>query len=218
MTDTKRPGSRSKKILIGILSLVMLGSLLLTAAGINGIHDQNSSAYAGDDIWSQTLALSGAAGNLYRESVAPALERQEEGTRTACTAAARKMLAESWSLPEENLAGFSEEQVWKMLSMTWSYSRRKLSSADRKALDTLGDRNALQDRLLRLIASGVVEREGVAGLATRLGYSTRHLTRVLSTELGAGPLALASRRGGLAVKKIHKLCCLCDKHRELTSW
>jgi AraC family transcriptional regulator, regulatory protein of adaptative response / DNA-3-methyladenine glycosylase II len=46
-------------------------------------------------------------------------------------------------------------------------------------------------RAMRLIADGVVEREGVPGLAARLGYSSRHLTRLLSAELGAGPLALA---------------------------
>lgn len=46
-------------------------------------------------------------------------------------------------------------------------------------------------RAMRLIADGVVEREGVPGLARRLGYSSRHLTRMLSAELGAGPLALA---------------------------
>lgn len=46
-------------------------------------------------------------------------------------------------------------------------------------------------RALRLIADGVVEREGVSGLAARLGYSVRHLNRVLNAELGAGPLALA---------------------------
>lgn len=46
-------------------------------------------------------------------------------------------------------------------------------------------------RAMRLIADGVVERDGVPGLAERLGYSARHLTRVLTTELGAGPLALA---------------------------
>lgn len=46
-------------------------------------------------------------------------------------------------------------------------------------------------RAMRLIADGVVEREGVAGLARRLGYTTRHLNRVLTAELGAGPLALA---------------------------
>lgn len=46
-------------------------------------------------------------------------------------------------------------------------------------------------RAVRLLADGVVDREGVGGLARRLGYSTRQLERLLSTELGAGPLALA---------------------------
>ena len=46
-------------------------------------------------------------------------------------------------------------------------------------------------RAMRLIADGVIEREGVPGLASRLGYSPRHLTRMLAAELGAGPLALA---------------------------
>ncbi len=46
-------------------------------------------------------------------------------------------------------------------------------------------------RAMRLIADGVIEREGVPGLAQRLGYSSRHLTRLLTAELGAGPLALA---------------------------
>jgi AraC family transcriptional regulator, regulatory protein of adaptative response / DNA-3-methyladenine glycosylase II len=49
----------------------------------------------------------------------------------------------------------------------------------------------LAARAMRLIADGVVEREGVPGLAARLGYSERHLGRVLTAELGAGPLALA---------------------------
>ncbi|GAA3872333.1 AlkA N-terminal domain-containing protein [Saccharothrix violaceirubra] len=49
----------------------------------------------------------------------------------------------------------------------------------------------LAARAMRLISDGVVEREGVSGLASRLGYSERHLTRVLTAELGAGPLALA---------------------------
>jgi AraC family transcriptional regulator of adaptative response / DNA-3-methyladenine glycosylase II len=46
-------------------------------------------------------------------------------------------------------------------------------------------------RAMRLIADGVVERAGVDGLAAKVGYTPRHLTRVLSRELGAGPLALA---------------------------
>ncbi len=46
-------------------------------------------------------------------------------------------------------------------------------------------------RAMVLIADGVVDREGVAGLARRVAYSERHLTRLLTAELGAGPLALA---------------------------
>jgi len=49
-------------------------------------------------------------------------------------------------------------------------------------------------RAVRLVADGVVDREGVDGLSTRLGYSNRHLNRLLTDELGAGPLALARSR------------------------
>jgi AraC family transcriptional regulator of adaptative response / DNA-3-methyladenine glycosylase II len=46
-------------------------------------------------------------------------------------------------------------------------------------------------RAMRLIADGSVDRDGVAGLARRLGFSERHLHRQLIAELGAGPIALA---------------------------
>ena len=49
-------------------------------------------------------------------------------------------------------------------------------------------------RAMRLIADGVVDREGVDGLARRVGYTSRHLSRILASELGAGPLALARAR------------------------
>jgi AraC family transcriptional regulator of adaptative response / DNA-3-methyladenine glycosylase II len=49
----------------------------------------------------------------------------------------------------------------------------------------------LVSRAMRLIGDGLVDRDGVSGLASRLGYTSRHLTRVLTDELGAGPLALA---------------------------
>ncbi len=49
-------------------------------------------------------------------------------------------------------------------------------------------------RAMRLIADGVVDRDGVDGLARAIGYTPRHLTRLLSQELGAGPLALARAR------------------------
>ena len=46
-------------------------------------------------------------------------------------------------------------------------------------------------RAMRLIGDGLVDREGVRGLARRLGYSERHLHRQLLAAVGAGPLALA---------------------------
>ena len=46
-------------------------------------------------------------------------------------------------------------------------------------------------RAMRLIADGVVDREGVPELARRLGYSVRQLQRLLTEAVGAGPLALS---------------------------
>ena len=44
---------------------------------------------------------------------------------------------------------------------------------------------------MRLIADGVIDRGGVPELARRLAYSERQINRLLVTEVGAGPLALA---------------------------
>jgi AraC family transcriptional regulator, regulatory protein of adaptative response / DNA-3-methyladenine glycosylase II len=52
-------------------------------------------------------------------------------------------------------------------------------------------RSDLAGRTLRLIADGVVDREGVPGLARHVGYSERQLHRVLVAEVGAGPVSLA---------------------------
>jgi len=46
-------------------------------------------------------------------------------------------------------------------------------------------------RAMRLIADGLVDREGVNGLAQQVGYSVRQLERVLQNEIGAGPIAIA---------------------------
>jgi AraC family transcriptional regulator of adaptative response / DNA-3-methyladenine glycosylase II len=55
------------------------------------------------------------------------------------------------------------------------------------AADTAG-------RAMRLISDGTVERDGVEGLARKVGYTPRHLQRLLVAELGAGPLSLARAR------------------------
>lgn len=49
----------------------------------------------------------------------------------------------------------------------------------------------LTARAMRLIADGIVDREGVGGLASHLGYEQRQVRRLLTSELGASPLALA---------------------------
>ncbi|WP_239647572.1 AlkA N-terminal domain-containing protein [Nocardiopsis baichengensis] len=49
-------------------------------------------------------------------------------------------------------------------------------------------------RAMRLIADGQVDRGGVPALAAAVGYSERQLNRLLTDELGAGPLALARAR------------------------
>src|SRR2546427_1098223 len=52
-------------------------------------------------------------------------------------------------------------------------------------------RGDLVGRAMRLIADGTIDRDGVGGLARRLAVSQRHLHRLLLSELGAGPLAIA---------------------------
>ncbi|HEY5120687.1 MAG TPA: Ada metal-binding domain-containing protein, partial [Acidimicrobiales bacterium] len=54
--------------------------------------------------------------------------------------------------------------------------------------DVRGD---IVGRAMTLIADGIVDRSGVPGLAERVGFSTRQLNRILTAELGAGPLAIA---------------------------
>lgn len=46
-------------------------------------------------------------------------------------------------------------------------------------------------RAMRLVGDGVIDREGVSGLAARVGYSPRQVERLIRAELGATPVALA---------------------------
>ncbi len=57
-------------------------------------------------------------------------------------------------------------------------------------------------RAVRLINDGVVDRGGVPALAARLGYTERHLNRLLTDELGAGPLALARTQRAQTAKTL----------------
>jgi AraC family transcriptional regulator of adaptative response / DNA-3-methyladenine glycosylase II len=55
-------------------------------------------------------------------------------------------------------------------------------------------------RAMRLIADGVVDRDGVPGLASRLGYSPRQVERLLVAGVGAAPLALARAQRAQAAR------------------
>lgn len=52
----------------------------------------------------------------------------------------------------------------------------------------------LTGRALKLIEAGTVDAAGVAGLASQLGVSERHLRRELQSTVGTGPLQLARTR------------------------
>ena len=50
---------------------------------------------------------------------------------------------------------------------------------------------ATVSRAVRLIEGGALQRDGVEGLASRLGIGPRHLRRLFGEHLGAGPQAVA---------------------------
>ncbi|WP_248961859.1 DNA-3-methyladenine glycosylase 2 family protein [Sphaerisporangium perillae] len=60
----------------------------------------------------------------------------------------------------------------------------------------------LVGRALRLIDDGVADEYGVAGLANRLHVTERHLLRLFTAQLGAGPLAVARTRRLLLAKQL----------------
>jgi AraC family transcriptional regulator of adaptative response / DNA-3-methyladenine glycosylase II len=55
-------------------------------------------------------------------------------------------------------------------------------------------RSDLVGRAVALVEEGVVDTDGVPGVAERLAVSERHLRRVMREELGAGPLEVARHR------------------------
>ncbi|MBA3260891.1 MAG: DNA-3-methyladenine glycosylase 2 family protein [Thermoleophilaceae bacterium] len=57
-------------------------------------------------------------------------------------------------------------------------------------------------RAFRLIADGIVDREGVQGLASRLGFNERQLNRILVAEVGAGPAQLARAHRAQAARTL----------------
>ncbi|GAA3444259.1 Ada metal-binding domain-containing protein [Planomonospora venezuelensis] len=76
--------------------------------------------------------------------------------------------------------------------------RPELSPGD-PGWDHRGD---LVGRALRLIDEGVADDAGITGLAGRLHITERHLHRLFTAELGAGPLAVARTKRLLLAKQL----------------
>ena len=70
-------------------------------------------------------------------------------------------------------------------------------------------------RAMRLIRDGIVDREGVEGLARRLGYSTRQLNRLVTAEVGTGPLALARAQRSQTARILLETTDLPDRARRV---
>lgn len=69
-------------------------------------------------------------------------------------------------------------------------------------------REDLVARAMRLIADGVIDADGVEGLANRLGYSARQVERLVAAELGAGPLALARAQRAQSARTLVETTCM----------
>jgi AraC family transcriptional regulator of adaptative response / DNA-3-methyladenine glycosylase II len=67
-------------------------------------------------------------------------------------------------------------------------------------------------RAMRLIRDGIVDREGVEGLARRLGYSVRQLNRLITAEVGTGPLAIARAQRGQTARVLLETTALPIAH------
>ncbi len=134
------------------LAVLFILSALLIWSGIHGIRIFDASGYATSDVWSQTLQLGSEAEALYRESVAPVWDKASEETKTGSLAVARMLLAEEWQTDEATLGNYSDQQVWELLSMTYSYSRKKIASSGRKELAQIQDMSEVRAHMLDAMA------------------------------------------------------------------
>ena len=154
MKQAKPQGNLGKIILLAVLGVFLVLSAVLTAFGVWGIRTAGDSSFSTDDAWSQAIALGNEADTLYQKVIGPALDRAEEDVKAGSTATAKALLAQAWSRDASDLEEYSDKQIWKLISMTYSYSRKKLSSTQKKALAAVNNRQEAEDHMLMLLASG----------------------------------------------------------------
>ncbi len=152
MTRSVSSQNRRKILVVSVLGVLLTASVLLIVAGVNGVRTFNANGFSRSDTWSVALRLEEEASTLYRDTIVPALARSPQDTSSQMGRIARDLLAKEWKQEASGLDAISDEQAWKLLSMTYSYSRKKLTSAQGKAIRAM-DASALQDHLLKALCS-----------------------------------------------------------------
>lgn len=171
---------RSKRILLVVIGVLLLGAAALIISGVKGIQLMSDSSYASDNVWTEALLLKGQADSLYSAEIGPALARADDAVRSGSTAQARALLPAAWGSEKTDLKDEPDDKVWKMLAVTYAYSMKKFSSSDRKALAAVSDKNAAQDKLLALIAEGEGAGDKLPeALSAFAGADTARLVQIL---------------------------------------
>ena len=199
-TNTKGRG-RFRLIFIPLL-IVLAIALLLIFFGVRGKLMAQNSPFAGDDVWSHAILLHAEAVELKRSVIDPALQRADESVKSGSTKAARELLEEEWKGEKDAVDSFDDSEVWALLPMTYSWSRKKLSSSDRKSLSALADISEAEDHLLRLISSGdpAEQDELFSGISVFHG-ADRALLMQIFFALRSGSGTVLSKDTALAFKR-----------------
>ena len=154
MTHAKKHAFSGKAVILTILCLLLLASASLTVLGIRAFRGSGESALSSGDALNAASALKTNADELYSKVIEPALKRADDAVRSGSTEKAKALLSEEWSADPEELHSYSDEETWKLLSMTYSVTRKKLSGSQRKSLASISNREEAENHMLAALASG----------------------------------------------------------------
>ena len=154
MNQAKPQADRGKTIILIILGVVLAAAIFLTVLGMLGVKSGSSENASSVKAAKELQALKSEAEALYANTIEPALSRADETVRSSCQETARSLLAQEWGCETTELADYTDEDIWNLLSMTYSYSRKKLSGSQRKSLAKISDVKEAQDHMLAALSSG----------------------------------------------------------------
>ena len=138
---------------IGLLLVFLLG-LALVAAGIAGMNTYTASGYDSEAAFSAIYELSGALEQDWKQQLSPLLSSVGEEDRSRLDETARGLLSASWGDLTENgaeaaqTAASTGDKAWRLLYTTYSVNGPKVTSAIKKAVAAVGDREAFRKQLL----------------------------------------------------------------------